>query len=292
MRAWLCVFVLAGLLGYGADVGAKDPKAAVILGDRVTPGGILIGNAPSGSAVSVDGRTVRVGDDGRFVFGVGRDAEGVVKVHIQPPKGDGVTRTVAVAKRNYHIQRIDGLPQRKVEPNKDDQAKIEADWIMLNEAKGKNSAMMAFADVPVWPVIGPVSGVFGSQRILNGKPKSPHRGVDVAAPEGTPVGSMLKGVVTVAADDMYYTGGTVMVDHGHGIQSLYAHLSTVDVAVGQELAKGEQLGRIGSTGRSTGPHLHLSFYWFKTALDAALVLGPMPSHRPMPKPERTAVGTQ
>ena len=276
MRPWLSTCLLTAIVALGADAFADDKAGTVVLAEQVAPGGLVIGEAPRGSKVSVDGRAIRLGDDGRFVFGVGRNAEGEVQVEVTSPKGEAITRIVAVDQRDYEIQRIDGLPARKVEPNKDDQAKIEADWVMLNKAKGTDSALSAFADGAVWPVNGIVSGVFGSQRILNGKPKSPHRGVDVAAPEGTPVGAMMAGTVTVAADDMYYTGGTVMVDHGHGVQSLYAHLSSVDVEVGQDLTKGEQLGRIGATGRATGPHLHLSLYWFKTALDAALMLGPMP----------------
>jgi murein DD-endopeptidase MepM/ murein hydrolase activator NlpD len=195
---------------------------------------------------------------------------------IETRAGERIERRVAIDKRDYDIQRIDGLPPRKVEPTKEDQAKIEADWIVLNEAKAADSALDAFAQPAMWPASGPISGVFGSQRILNGQPKSPHRGVDVAGPEGAPVAAMMDGVVTVAADDMYYTGGTVMLDHGHGVQSLYAHLSSVDVEVGQRLKQGDQLGEIGATGRVTGPHLHLSLYWFKTALDPALLLGPMP----------------
>ena len=291
MRSGLVAALLAGLIGFGAHAFAAGATDAVKLDDQITPGGLTIGSAPPGSTVRVDDQVVRQTDDGRFVFGVGRDAKGQVKVVIEPQTGDTITRMVNITKRDYRIQRIDGLPTRKVEPNKDDQAKIEKDWIMLNEAKGADSALLAFADNAVWPVIGPISGVFGSQRILNGKPKSPHRGVDVAAPTGTPVNAMLEGVVTVAAEDMHYTGGTVMVDHGHGIQSLYAHLSSVDVTVGQQLAKGEHLGAIGSTGRSTGPHLHLSLYWFKTALDPALILGPMPRHTPVFKPS-LAAGTE
>jgi len=251
-------------------------EEAFKLDDRVQAGGILLGAAPVDSEVKVDGKPVRLTEDGRFVFGVGRDAKGSVKVTVTRSDGERLEKEIQIEKRDYRIQRIDGLPIRKVEPNKEDQTKIEADWVLLNKVKGADSAIDAFADEAVWPVLGPISGVFGSQRILNGKPKSPHRGVDVASPEGTPVGTMLDGIVTVASPDMYFTGGTVMVDHGHGIQSLYAHLSTIDVEIGDELSKGEQVGRIGATGRATGPHLHLSLYWFKTALDPALLLGPMP----------------
>lgn len=274
MRSWLILALLAGQLVMINAISRAEPN--ISLEGTLEPGGVMIGKAPADSAVKIDGRAVRVSPDGDFVFGVGRDAKGSVQVLINLSDGTQISRNVPITKRAYDIQRIDGLPARKVEPNKEDQAKIEADWIALNEAKAIDSAELGFTDAAVWPVIGPISGVFGSQRILNGKPKSPHRGVDVAAPKGTPVNAMLEGVVTVAAEDMYYTGGTVMIDHGHGVQSLYAHLSSVDVTVGQELAKGEHLGAIGSTGRSTGPHLHLSLYWFKTALDPALLLGPMP----------------
>ncbi|MGI9437870.1 MAG: M23 family metallopeptidase [Geminicoccaceae bacterium] len=270
MRLWLGLVLT---ITFGGNALADQ----VSLEDSLLPGGMLIGRAPAGSVIHVDGRVVRQSGDGRFVFGVGRDAEGVVHVVVDCPDGQTVERQVIIGARDYQVQRIDGLPPRKVEPNKDDQARIESDWLLLNDAKATDSQERGFVQSPSWPVTGPISGVFGSQRILNGKPKSPHRGVDVAAAAGKPVSAMLEGVVTVAAADLYYTGGTVMVDHGHGIQSLYAHLSEVSVEAGQRLRQGEMLGRIGATGRVTGPHLHLSLYWFETALDPALVLGPMPA---------------
>lgn len=274
MRPWLIlVFVMAQFAHTSTDSLANNP---VELGETLLPGGVMIGKAPLGSKVQVDGQAIRVTRDGRFIFGVGRNAEGSLQVVVDGPDGSQITKSVTITNRDYDIQRIDGLPARKVEPNKDDQAKIEADWILLNEAKALDSPELGFTEAAAWPVTGPISGVFGSQRILNGKPKSPHRGVDVAARTGVPVSSMLNGIVTVAEKDMYYTGGTVMVDHGHGLQSLYAHLSEVSVEVGQRLSLGEELGKIGATGRVTGPHLHLSLYWFKTAVDPALLLGPMP----------------
>ncbi len=287
---WPLALIFTAFVGVNGLALAAN-SVEVRLKDRVEPGGLVIGHAAPGSAVHIDGQRIRISDDGRFVFGVGRDAKGTVDVRITPPGGEEVRRNVGIGKRDYRIQRIDGLPTRKVEPNPDDQAKIEADWILLNDVKSTDSDALAFASKAVWPVIGPISGVFGSQRILNGKPKSPHRGVDVAAAEGTHVAAMLDGVVTVAAEDMYFTGGTVMVDHGHGVQSLYAHLASIDVQVGQRLARGEHLGTIGATGRATGPHLHLSLYWFKTALDPALVLGPMPKYLPKFKPS-LAAGTE
>lgn len=274
MRPWLILVFVMAQLGI-ANANSLD-SAPIELGETLLPGGLMIGKVPLGSKVTIDDQAIRVSKNGQIIFGVGRDAEGSLQVVVDCPDGSRVTKNVTITNRDYDIQRIDGLPARKVEPNKDDQAKIEADWILLNEAKAVDSAELGFTQVAVWPVTGPISGVFGSQRVLNGKPKSPHRGVDIAATTGVPVSSMLNGVVTVAAKDMYYTGGTVMVDHGHGLQSLYAHLSEVSVEVGQRLSLGEKLGKIGATGRVTGPHLHLSLYWFKTAVDPALLLGSMP----------------
>ena len=128
----------------------------------------------------------------------------------------------------------------------------------------------------VWPVTGRISGIYGSQRILNGEPRRPHRGVDIAAPAGTPVGAMADGVVALAATGLYFTGGTVMIDHGHGLHSLYAHLSEVAVALGQAVRQGEAIGRVGATGRVTGAHLHWGVFWFERALDPALLVAPMP----------------
>ncbi len=277
MRFRLILVLIMAMLGSDAATCLADGGVRIHLSDTVMPGGLMIGKAPAGSTVMVDGRTIRVSEDGRFLFGAGRDAEGIIEVTIDDPDGIRTTRSVRAAERDYDIQRIDGLPPRKVNPAMQDHARIEADWIILRDAKVVDSPEPGFAGIAVWPVIGPISGVFGSQRVLNGKPKSPHRGVDVVAPTGRPVKAMLGGVVTVASEDMYYTGGTVMIDHGHGLHSIYAHLSELSVDVGQRLRSGEELGKVGATGRVTGPHLHLGLYWFETALDPALMLGPMPT---------------
>ena len=164
----------------------------------------------------------------------------------------------------------------QVSPSAQDLVTIEADAWLIAAARQRDSGASAVAGAFVWPVTGRVSGVYGSQRILNGEPRRPHRGVDVAAPAGTPIGAMADGVVSLAVPAMYFTGGTVMIDHGHGLHSLYAHLSALDVAAGQPVRRGATIGKVGATGRVTGPHLHWGVFWFERALDPALLVGPMP----------------
>ena len=142
-----------------------------------------------------------------------------------------------------------------------------------SRAKKRDSPEDGFTEQMIWPARGRTSGVFGSQRILNGEPRAPHRGVDIAAPAGAPVGAAASGVVSLAESDMYFTGGTVMLDHGHGVHSIYAHLDQVRVTVGQRLRQGQVLGTVGATGRATGPHLHWGVYWFDRTVDPALLVG-------------------
>ncbi len=274
MRPWSFLIFLGPALISGASLLAA---ADLGLPDQLEPGGFVVGKARPDCTLLMDGKALRMTADGRFLFGIGRDAEGAVDMTLDCKDAPPRTHRIAVTERAYDIQRIDGLPSSKVTPSQEDQKRIEEDYLLLTKTKALDSDETGFTQGAVWPTIGRISGVFGSQRILNGIPRSPHRGVDVAAPEGTTVNAMFQGVVTVAADDMYYTGGTVMVDHGYGLQSIYAHLSAVTVEVGQRLAGGEKLGEVGSTGRSTGPHLHLGLYWFDTALDPALILDPMPA---------------
>ena len=239
-------------------------------------GGLVRGHVARGSAVWLDGRELRVSAEGRFVFGFGRDARSGAELVVRHPDGHEDRRTLEVATRTYQIQRITGLPPRQVTPSEQDLARIQADAKLIETAKARNSEGFGFTQEIAWPALGPISGIYGSQRILNGEPRAPHRGLDVAAPAGTPVEAIASGVVSLAEPDLYFTGGTVMVDHGHGLHSIYAHLQDILVEVGQDVAQGAPLGRVGATGRATGPHLHWGIYWFDEALDPALLVGPTP----------------
>lgn len=259
-----------------APVLAQD----VVLEGQLTQGGLMIGRAPPGSRVTLDGKPLRLAKDGRFVFGFGRDQAPEAVLAVRLPDGHLDERRLAVARREYQIQRIDGLPPRQVTPSPQDQQRIERDRALIAKAFGRDSSTTGsapgFAASFAWPALGPISGVYGSQRVLNGEPRQPHFGVDVAAPTGTPVMAAADATVAVAEADMFYTGGTIILDHGHGLSTLYAHLSAVEVKPGQIIRQGEPIGRIGATGRVTGPHLHWGANWFGIKLDPALLVSPMP----------------
>ena len=274
LRAAILVLAVAWPLSiWGSSPGlAQD----LTLEGALSQGGLIYGRTLPGAEVTLDGRPVRVGADGRFLIGFGRDAAPEAVLELTLPDGTLARRTLAVEQRNYDIQRIDGLPQEKVSPPEEVLARIADEQAMVAEVRKADRPEPWFETGFVWPVTGPISGVYGSQRILNGEPKWPHFGVDVAVPVGTPVVAPADGLVVVAHHDMYYSGGTVLLDHGYGLTSAYLHLHEVSVEEGQMLRQGEPLGSVGATGRVTGAHLDWRFNWFDQRLDPALIVGPMP----------------
>jgi murein DD-endopeptidase MepM/ murein hydrolase activator NlpD len=244
-------------------------------------GALIRGRTAPGAVMQINGKAVRVSADGHFVFGLDRDEgpEAVLEVSLGDAKA---RREFRVAARSYDIQRIDGLPQAQVTPPPEALKRIAADIARVRKARERDSEHTEFARDFIWPAVGRISGVFGSQRILNGVPKQPHYGVDVAAPVGTRVIAPAGGVVSLAAPDMYYTGGTLMIDHGHGLSSAFLHLSKIHVKEGQVVKQGERIGEIGATGRATGPHLDWRMNWFDARVDPQLLVGPMPEREPAP----------
>lgn len=267
----LSYFVLLLLL-LAPAAGASE----VTLEGDFTQGGLVIGQAPSGAAVEFEGRKLRISETGRFIFAFGRDEPAQASLRVTYADGRSEERTLSVAKRAYAIQRIDGLPESKVSPPEEVWARIKRENAVIAELRKHDRADPDFESGFVWPAIGPISGVYGSQRVLNGKPKRPHYGVDVAAAEGTPVRAPADGVVVLAEADLYYTGGTVILDHGHGLSSAFLHMKDVIAKVGDRLRQGDVLGTLGGTGRATGPHLDWRMNWFKRRIDPQLLVGPMP----------------
>ena len=234
-------------------------------------GHFIIGKTDPNSKVKIGKRQVKVSKDGYFAFGIGRDRKYDVVITI---KKNGATDKIIkrVQKRKYNIQRIDGLEESKVTPPESVYKRIKEENNKIGKARAINSDLPFFKNQFIMPVKGIISGVYGSQRILNGKPKWPHYGIDIAAKQGTMIKSSASGVITMAEDDLYYTGGTIIMDHGHGISTIYSHLETVMVSVGDKINQGDIIGTVGSTGRSTGPHLDFRVNWFQTRLDPMSVL--------------------
>tara|TARA_A100001011_G_scaffold43100_1_gene40584 strand:- start:491 stop:1300 length:810 start_codon:yes stop_codon:yes gene_type:complete len=234
-------------------------------------GHFIVGITDPSSKIIIDKKNVKISKDGYFVFGIDRDRK--FDVTITKITGGKVEKIIKkVLKRKYNIQRIDGLEESKVTPPESVYKRIKDENNKIGEARAINSDLPFFKEQFIMPVKGIISGVYGSQRILNGKPKWPHYGIDIAAKQGTLIKSSGSGVVTMAEEDLYYTGGTIIMDHGHGISTIYSHLETVLVSVGDQINKGDMIGTVGSTGRSTGPHLDFRVNWFQTRLDPMSVL--------------------
>ncbi|MDA9594821.1 M23 family metallopeptidase [Candidatus Pelagibacter sp.] len=234
-------------------------------------GHYIIGSTDSSAQIIIDKKEVKVSKDGYFVFGIDRDRKfDLIITKIKDGKKEKIIKKVL--KRKYNIQRIDGLEESKVTPPESVYKRIKEENNKIGEARAINSNLLFFKDQFIMPVEGIISGVYGSQRILNGKPKWPHYGIDIAAKKGTKIKSSGSGIVTMAENDLYYTGGTIIIDHGHGISTIYSHLETILVSVGDKIYQGNIIGTVGSTGRSTGPHLDFRVNWFQTRLDPMSVI--------------------
>jgi murein DD-endopeptidase MepM/ murein hydrolase activator NlpD len=248
-------------------------------------GGLVFGEAPPGSTVTQDGRPVRVGTSGEFLLGFDRDAPAESEVEVILPDGSRHPVRLEVAAREYEIQRIDGLPPAKVTPRRpEDLERIRRDVAMVKAARTRDDDRPDFQAGFEWPARGRISGVYGSQRILNGEPRRPHYGVDVAAPTGTPVTAPAPGIVTLADPDLFFSGGTLILDHGHQLSSSFLHLHRLHVAVGERVEQGQLIGEIGATGRVTGPHLDWRMNLRDRRVDPTLLVPPMSSEATAARP--------
>ncbi|MBL6928419.1 MAG: M23 family metallopeptidase [Rhodospirillales bacterium] len=267
LAAFLCV------------TGAQAEAVDINFDGQFTQGGLVIGQTAPGSKVFVDGSLVRVSPAGEFILGFGRNAASEVELRVVLPSGSSDTRKIGVESRQFKVQRIDGLPPKQVTPDPEVVKRIRAESALIKDARKIDTATPYFLSGLAWPIHGVVSGVFGSQRVLNGKPRAPHSGVDIAAPRGAIVKASGDGVISLVHQDMYFTGKTVMIDHGFGLSSVFIHMDEILVHEGQSVKRGASIGKVGATGRATGPHLHWGISLFQTRLDPSLTVPPMPTKK-------------
>lgn len=240
-------------------------------------GGLLFGTTLPGASVMLDNEAIQVSVEGLFVIGFGREETGSRLLQVRLPDGRQIQRNLAVAARDFNIERVDGLPPSRVTPDPSVMARIRAESAMARQARKRRDNVASYAAGFSWPATGRLSGFYGSQRILNGEPRNPHYGLDIAAPEGSPVLAPAAGLITLTHPDMYYSGGTIILDHGQGLSSSFLHLSVVLVETGTRVQAGDLIGRIGATGRATGPHLDWRMTWHDRRVDPQLLLPQKPA---------------
>lgn len=281
-RASLC---LAFALLLATPVTAAEPIPAnpfassplfYALHGEVTQGGLLIGRATPNSEVTLDGKPIPVTPDGAFVLGFGRDHGLTAELIVALNRGPRERRTLIVMPRIFDIQRITGVAQKYVSPSPEDMKRIAEEARLIRQARERRTVAGDFAGGFIWPVTGPITGVYGSQRVFNGEPRAPHLGVDIAAPRGTPVHAAADGIVALAGPDLFFNGNVMILDHGLGLTTVYAHFSEFAVKEGERVKQGQVIGKVGATGRVTGPHLHWGANWSGVGVDPQLLVGPMP----------------
>jgi len=239
-------------------------------------GGLAIGKTQAGSQVIFDQQKILLSATGDFIIGFNRDEKKQLKLTIITPDGTKKSINLKIKKRQYKIQRIDGLPKAKVSPRKPEVlARIRKEGAQASQARKRNDERSDYMETFIWPTLGPISGVYGSQRVLNGKPRRPHFGVDIAAPTGTKVIAPASGIITLAHRDMFFSGGTIILDHGHGLSSSFLHLSKLLVNKGDVVKQGDLIAEVGATGRVTGAHLDWRMNLFKRRVDPQLLVPPM-----------------
>ena len=268
--------ICAGLLLCTVGAHAETViNGATLLRGGAVEGGLMIARTAPDNRVTLDDAAIPVAPDGLFIVGFHRDSDLPVTISITKTDGTSQLTVLTPQQRSYQIQRIDGLQKNMVTPPENVIARIKSDQAAVAAARQTPAAAGDFWRGINWPVTGRISGVFGSQRILNGQPRQPHYGIDIAVPKGTPVRAPASGLVTLVKD-LYFSGWTIIINHGLGLNSTFLHLDSTAISVGDTIQRGSIIGTVGSTGRSTGPHLDWRLDWQGRRIDASLAAGPMP----------------
>lgn len=267
--------LLAGLLG----VVSTASVAQVQLHGKMEQGALIRGETLPGTQIRLNDTDIDVSPEGKFVFGFERQAPLSQQLTLVYPDGLTQIKPLTLTEKEYKIDRVNGIAKKIMKPDPKAQARSAKDSKQVKAARNTFSDQNAFSQDFIWPLTGRISGVYGSQRVYNGKPGNPHYGVDVAAKTGTVVVAPQDGVITLAVADMFYSGGTIILDHGYGVSSSFLHLSKLYVEPGQQIKQGEPIAEVGATGRATGPHLDWRINWYQMRLDPVTIVPDMASVR-------------
>lgn len=248
----------------------------LLIKGQLVQGGLVVGKVAPGAQLQLGEQKVEVSEQGLFSLGFDRDAPANMQLTLTLANGLSQTEMLVIKPREYQLQHIEGISKAIMEPSEQDLKRIRDEAGQVWLARSTLKQRIDFAGGFTWPLKGPITGVYGSQRVYNGVPKRPHYGVDVAAPTGTSLSAPAPGVVTLAHKDMFYSGGTIIIDHGYGVSSTLMHLSKVLVKVGDEVKPGDIIAEVGATGRATGPHLDWRMNWYQSRIDPQLLVAPMP----------------
>lgn len=266
------VLIIFSCLILIANISASDDPKFV---GTFQQGGLVLGQLAEGETVSYKGKSLKINNKNQFLLGFGRNEPSEVEITVHDQLGER-NIVLNIAARDYAIQKIEGVPQKTVNPSKEHLNRIQQDAASVRKARRLISNQDDFTAGFIEPSSGPITGVYGSQRFYNGVPKSPHYGIDYAAPIGTPVIAPAGGIITLVHNDMFYSGGTLILDHGHGLSSTFLHLSQILVTQGQRVTPGMVIAKIGASGRATGPHLDWRMNWLDQRIDPQLVLQTLP----------------
>ena len=289
-RSFASGIVILALAACSAAVGQSDEaipaseEDALFASTRIelsenelTQGGWVRGILPAGTvSAQLDGQEIEIGSGGAFLAAFDRDAGTSAQLTARLADGTVIARDLTVSPRDWDIEHVN-VARSPGGASESFMRRRRPELAQINAARAVRSEIEGWKQDFIWPVRGRISGRFGSQRIYRGEPGSYHSGIDIATGEsGTPFVAPADGVVVLAADTPFSLEGNVlMIDHGNGLNSAFLHCSELAVEVGDVVHQGQYIGRIGSTGRATGPHLHWSMKWYAARLDPLLFTGPM-----------------
>ena len=263
---------LVGTLGLSFCFAALQAQAEFVLSGEIKQGGLIVGKALPGSSAKLNDKQLKLSTQGDFIFGFSRDDETTYQLVVTEPNGQSITRVLKPAKRQYKIDRVEGIAKKIMQPDPKNVARAAKDRKQVKNARALVSELTDFAHGFDLPRKSKVTGVYGSQRFYNGKAGNPHYGVDYRGKVGDPVNAPAGGIVTLWVPDMFYSGGTLIIDHGFGVNSTFLHLSKAHVKVGQRIEKGQLIAAVGQSGRVSGPHLDWRINWFNVRIDPSLAL--------------------